>query len=102
MKNLILIPLLILLSGCASAVLKSGCGHINGSHVTIPYVGGSADGNAFGCYMVYGAMSGKGPDANVLSTNLSTITAEYIKDASKDNQITTSGPVVITATPVSK
>lgn len=98
--RILLVIIAVSLSGCAQ-VMKSGCGHINGTHVTIPYVGGSADGNAYGCYIGY-VGGGKGPDANTLATNLATITAEYIKDASKDNQITTSGPVVITATPVSK
>lgn len=98
---ILLVTIAVSLSGCASAILKSGCGHINGTHVTIPYAGGSADGNAYGCYELYTG-TGKGPDANTISNDLATITAEYIKDASKDNQITTSGPVIITATPVSK
>lgn len=103
MKKIILLGILaILSSGCASAVLKSGCGHVNGSHVTIPYVGGTADGNAYGCYMVYSSLKGKGPDPDTLSTNLAAITAEYIKDATKDNQITTAGPSVITVSPVTK
>lgn len=96
MKNIMLVLGVLLISGCASAVLKSGCGHINGTHVTIPYVGGTADGNAYGCYMACAGMHCTAPDY----TALATVTAEYIKDASKDNQITTSGPVVITATPV--
>ena len=89
---------MVMLSGCASAVLKSGCGHINGAEVTIPYVGGKANGNAYGCYMGCLGMGCKAPDY----TALATITTEYIKDASKDNAMTVSGPGTIIYTPTTK
>jgi hypothetical protein len=98
MRILILIPLLFLITGCTSAVLKSGCGHINGTHVTIPYVGGTADGNAYGCYMGCIGPNCKAPDYAALAT----IMAEYVKDASSNNQITTTGPAVVTVTPIVK
>ena len=94
MKNLVLLLSILLCSGCASAVMKSGCGHINGSHVTIPYVGGTADGNAYGCYMACAGQRCSSPSY----ADLATITAEYIKDASKDNamQTTSAGTIVFT------
>src|ERR1017187_4416472 len=36
--------------GCASAGMNSSCGRIVGNQVTIPYVGGKADGNVFACH----------------------------------------------------
>jgi hypothetical protein len=98
MKILLSAILALFLSGCASAVMRSGCGHITGAHVTIPYVGGDANGNAYGCSMGCLGMNCKAPDY----TALATITTEYIKDASKDNSITTTGASLITVTPVSK
>lgn len=94
--KIILIIALIALSGCSSAVLKSGCGHLTGGEVTIPYVGGKASGNAYGCYVGCVGMNCKAPDYAALAT----ITASYIQNASKDNALTTSGAGVITFTPV--
>lgn len=94
---LILICLGLIFSvGCT--VLKSGCGHINGAEVTVPYVGGKANGNAYGCYMGCIGINCKTPDYD----SLANITTEYIKDASKDNAITTSSAGTITFTPVAK
>lgn len=98
MKNAILAISIVLLSGCASAVMKSGCGHLNGQDVTIPYVGGKAAGNAYGCYMACFGSTCKAPSY----TDLATVTTEYIKDASKDNAMETTSAGTITFTPVAK
>lgn len=95
MKIISIIFLSFLVSGCASAVMKSGCGHISGAEITVPYVGGKANGNAYGCYMGCVGMSCKAPSYS----DLSTVTTEYIKDASKDNAINTTSPGTITFTP---
>lgn len=94
MKTLLILSL-IGLSGCSGAVMKSGCGHINGGEITVPYVGGKANGNAYGCYMGCIGTNCKSPDYD----NLTALTVEYMKDASKDNAITTSSPGVVTFTP---
>lgn len=98
MKNLILFISLISLSGCATSVMKSGCGHLTGTGVTVPYVGGKADGNAYGCYMsCLGTKCGT-PDY----TTLQTLTSDYIKVAGNDEKITTTAPGTITFVPASK
>lgn len=84
---------LLFATGCNT--IKSGCGHLTGSEVTIPYVGGKANGNAYGCYIgCFGLSCPK-----LTGDQLTTITTEYIKDASKDNAMTISGPGTITYTP---
>lgn len=98
MRNLLLVFFVVMLSGCASAIMKSGCGHINGAEVTVPYVGGKANGNAYGCYMGCVGMSCKAPNYS----DLATVTTEYIKDASKDNAITTSSAGTIQFIPSTK
>lgn len=82
-------------AGCASAVLKSGCGHLTGNEVSIPYAGGKANGNAYGCYMSCIGSNCKAPDYATLQT----LTSDYIKYAAEDNKITTTGPSIITVTP---
>lgn len=93
MKKLLLIPLLMILTGCNT--LKMGCGHVTGNEVTIPYVGGKASGNAYGCYMISGGFSAP----KLTADNMSTVMTEYIKDASKDNTIKTVDGGTITYTP---
>lgn len=97
MKRLLLIPIL-LLTGCASAGMKSGCGHVTGNGITVPYVGGKADGNAYGCYMT--CLGSKCPVPDY--TALQQLTSDYIKIAGSDSKMTTTGAGTITFTPSSK
>lgn len=98
MRNYVIYSLLVLcfvVEGCTSALYKSGCGHLTGSEVTIPYVGGKANGNAYGCYMAYFG-HGK-PDF----TALQKLTSDYLLVAGKDNTIkTVDGGTVIYSPPV--
>ena len=88
---------LVLTTGCASAVYKSGCGHLTGNEVSIPYVGGKATGNVYGCYVAYFGPS-KSPDF----TPLQKITSDYLLVAGKDNTMKTIDGGTVTYTPPSK
>lgn len=94
MKKILLLGAIVLsLTGCNT--LKIGCGHITGTEVTIPYAGGKANGNAYGCYSLSFNLWGSKPTP----PDMTAITTEYIKDASKDNTIAATGPGTITFTP---
>lgn len=90
--RLLIISSLIVLSGCASGGMKAGCGHVDGNEVTIPYVGGKANGNAYGCYM---GCVGKCPMPDY--TAMQTLLSQYIKETS--NNITTTVPMTVTLSP---
>lgn len=95
-KVMIFILVLPFLTGCNT--LKTGCGHVTGTEVTIPYVGGKASGNAYGCYM--GCLGFNCPKPS--TSDMATIMTNYIKEASKDNTIKTVDGGTITYTPASK
>ncbi len=98
LKISILIGIVGILSGCSTAVLKTGCGHLTGAEVTIPYVGGKANGNAYGCYM--GCIGFNCPKPS--TSDMSAIMSVYIANASRDNTIKTNDGGVITYIPPSK
>lgn len=95
MRNIIFIIGLVILSGCASVGMKSGCGHVTGNGITVPYVGGKADGNAYGCYMTCIGSKCPIPDYN----SLQKLTSDYLTIAGSDSKIATSGPGTIVFTP---
>lgn len=92
MKTLIIIGL-IFLSGCASAGMNSSCGRITGNQITIPYVGGKADGNVYACHIGCFGMNCPKPDYG----SLTTLTSEYIKSTS--SSLTTTVPMTVTLSP---
>jgi len=98
MRILIVSLICLSLGGCASAVMKSGCGHLTGNEVTIPYVGGKANGNAYGCYMACVGSKCAAPDWNALAT----LNAAYLNNAAKDNTIKTMDGGTIIYNPPSK
>lgn len=95
MKNLIFITVLIFLAGCSTAILKTGCGHLTGAEVTIPYVGGKANGNAYGCYM--GCVGFNCPKPS--TADMATIMSAYVANAPKDNTIKTNDGGIVTYVP---
>ena len=98
MKNIILFIMCLCLTGCASTILRASCGHITGAEVTIPYVGGKASGNAYGC-----TMACVGYDCPKPSTSdMATIMSSYMANASKDNSIKTNDGGTVTYIPPSK
>ena len=93
---LVLCALCLAASGCVT--IKSGCGHMNGAEVTIPYVGGKANGNAIGCYMGCLGISCKPADYTVLQK----LTSDYITNQVSDGKMAVSGPGTVTYTPAVK
>ena len=91
MKNYLILCVL-LLTGCASAGMNSMCGHINGTGVTIPYVGGRADGQAVYCHV--GCFGMNCPKANY--ADLTQMTSDYIKST---NGLTLTVPATVTVKP---
>ena len=85
------------LSGCAGVMYKGGCGNVSSTKNTIPYTFGTAGGSALGCYFACIGYC-KNPDFTPIQKAVS----DYIKTNPNPNSITTSGPVVITATPINK
>lgn len=96
--RLLLISTILVIGGCASAGMKSGCGHVTGNGITVPYVGGKADGNAYGCYMTCLGSKCPAPDYEALAK----LTSDYLKEAASDSKLTTTGAGTITFTPTSK
>lgn len=92
MKKLFLIPVLLLFTGCASAGLNAACGHINGTNLSYPYVGGKGDANVYACHMGCMGMSCPKPDY----TTLQALTSDYVKATAG---AVASMPATITITP---
>lgn len=88
-----LICLIPFLTGCASAGLNSLCGHVQGNQVTIPYVGGKADGDVIACHIGCFGMNCPKPDYAAIAT----LTNSYILQ--QNNKLTVPGPGTITFTP---
>lgn len=85
---------LILFSGCASTGLV--CGRLTGNQVTIPYVGGKADGDAVICRATCVGNNCSLPS----TTQLANIMEGYMQ--TQHNQLTIPGAGTITFTPSSK
>jgi hypothetical protein len=84
---------LLFLGGCASAGMNSMCGHIQGNQVTIPYVGGRADGDVVACHM--GCFGIGCPKPNY--DDLKAITEAYTQQ--QNEKMSVPGPGTITYTP---
>lgn len=95
-KTVIPVALLILsiafFSGCASVGMNASCGHVTGNEITIPYVGGKAEGNAYACHM--GCVGFNCPKPDYIA--LQTLTSKYIEDSG--SAITTTLPMTVTLT----
>src|SRR4029077_20272719 len=85
----------LLFAGTGCNTLKTGWGPVKGLEVTIPYVGGKASGNAYGCYM--GCIGFNCPKPS--TADMATIMSSYVANASKDNTIKTIDGGTITYTP---
>lgn len=83
----------VLLSGCASAGMNSMCGHVQGNQVTIPYVGGKADGDVIACHIGCFGMNCPKPDYDAITA----ITTAYAQQ--QNGKMTVPGPGTITYTP---
>lgn len=92
MKNIIIL-ICFGLSGCASTGLNSTCAHVNGSEMTVPYIGGKGNADVYACHM--SCLGSKCPIPDYAS--LEKLTEEYLN--STGGKITTSGPGTITFTP---
>lgn len=92
----LLIPLLLILGGCASGGMNSTCAHINGSEMTVPYIGGKGNADVYVCHM--GCIGMKCPEPDYAS--LQTLTSDYLKTT--DGKISTTGPGTITFIPSNK
>jgi hypothetical protein len=93
MKNLLLIPLLLLF-GCASYNQKAVCLQLGTTNASIPYVGGATNGSGYACYM--SCIGSKCPTpSNSDITDM--MTAEL---TASNNKIVTNGPSMITVSPI--
>lgn len=102
MRNLITTLLLLFpmlaISGCGPEIYKGGCGNLSSTKNTVPYTFGTADGNAYGCYMAYLGRS-KNPNYEPLKQMMTA----YFNTAAKSNTLTTAdGGTVVYVPPVTK
>ena len=91
MRILLVIGLLAL-TGCASSGMNSTCAHIEGSEMTVPYIGGKGNADVYACHM---GCIGNCPKPDYVS--LQTLTSDYLKNSG--GKLETTGPGVITFTP---
>jgi hypothetical protein len=94
MNNISVLILIVLLSGCASYNQKAVCLQLGTTNASIPYVGGATNGSGYACYLsCVGSKCQTPNNEDITSLMANELTAS-------NNKIVTSGPVVITATPV--
>ena len=97
MKTILIVALCCLFStGCASYNQKLICGNVATNNAALPYVGGQSSGYVTACYYSYLGWdkSIKADDGSVLAKAVAAAISQT------NNKIITSGPVIITATPV--
>jgi hypothetical protein len=91
--NALILVIGFIVSGCASVGMNSMCGHVQGNEVTIPYVGGKADGDVIACHIGCFGMNCPKPDYAALAT----ITAAYSQQ--QNGKMSIPGPGTLTYTP---
>lgn len=89
----ILIVLCFLTAGCASSGLNGFCGRVSGTGLTVPYVGGKADGNVYVCHVGCTGFTCPKPDIDAFTAVMS----KYMEG--QGDKITTSMPGTVTFTP---
>ena len=89
----LLLPIVLLLSGCASSGYTIGCGHVTGNDLNYPGIVNHASANLEIC-----RMSCVGNCKPIDQSILGDASKAYFAKLNIGNSITTSGPAVITVT----
>ena len=95
MRNLHIIALCCILSGCASVGMNGICGRISGTELTVPYVGGKANVDGYICHVGCVGINCAKPDYAVLESVMN----HYADSQTTLGKLTTTGPGTISFTP---